>query len=346
MKFSSMRTSAFLLLLALFGGALTAQSEERPGEGVTVSPAVDTAEASLPLDGIFRLLLDELGYEVADPVTLSNPVFYSSVAEGDVDYWANGWFPLQFAQLPENFFEHASIVGAIVEAGGLQGYLVDKESAERFDITSLDDFRREEVREAFDVSGDGLADLVACPPGWGCELVIEHHLDAYDLRDHVYPIKGAYSATFADVVARYQADEPVFYYTWTPNFTILQLVPGEDVVWINVPEINPSEAQEGFEEEMVLEGVRGAVTDPIRMGFVANDISPVANNSFLEENPAIERLFELVEIPLQDISEMTARISEGESSPEEIRAMSLEWIGENRDQVDDWLRQARRAAAQ
>lgn len=23
----------------------------------------------------------------------------------------------------------------------------------------------------------------ACPPGWGCELVIEHHLDAYDLRE-------------------------------------------------------------------------------------------------------------------------------------------------------------------
>ena len=32
-----------------------------------------------------------------------------------------------------------------------------------------------------DSNGDGKADLTACPPGWGCEKVIAHHFDVYDL---------------------------------------------------------------------------------------------------------------------------------------------------------------------
>ena len=343
----NMTRNAILLTIALGAMAFTpalAQEEPLPGEGVTVQPAVDTSVAALPFDGIFRLLLGELGYDVQEARALSNPVFYQAVAQGDVDYWANGWFPLQRAQLPPDFDEGASIVGTIIETGGVQGYLVSKDAAEEFDITSLDDFKRSEVKEAFDADGDGRADLTACPPGWGCELVIEHHLDAYDLRDHVNDLKSTYAPAFADVVARHRNGEPVFYYTWGPNFTLLELVPGEDVVWINVPEIDPSEAQEGFEDAMVVEDLEGAVTDPARLGFVVNDINVVANDQFLEENPAAHRLFELVEIPLEDISRMTARITEGEDSADDVRSMAMNWIDENREQVDAWLEEAVAAA--
>lgn len=320
------------------------QNAERPGEGVEVQPAVATWESALPIEAIFRSLLEELGFQVESAQAVSNPIFYQAVTQGDVDYWANGWFPIHNGQLPNNFEEHASLVGMIVENGAIQGYLVDKASAEEYDITSLEDFKRDEVKEAFDANGDGLADLGACPPGWGCEQVISHHMDAYELHDHVNPVTAGYSAMFADVVARYRNGDPVFYYTWTPNFTIQQLVPGEDVVWINVPETIPSEAQEGLEDAMTIAGVEGAVTDPVDMGFVANDIRAVANNDFLEENPAAATLFELIQIELSDVSEMTVRITEGENSDREIQAIAQEWIDENRDAVDGWLEEARAAA--
>jgi glycine betaine/proline transport system substrate-binding protein len=328
-------------LLLAFG---TAAAQDRPGEGVTVQPAVATWQSALPIEAIFAQLLGELGYDVAEPQSVSNPIFYQSVTQGDVDYWANGWFPLHNAQLPANFEDTAEVVGTIVENGAIQGYLVDAASAEEYDITSLEDFKRPEVKEAFDANGDGKADLVACPPGWGCEQVISHHMDAYDLHDHVNTITAAYAASFADALARYRNGEPVLYYTWTPNFTIVQLVPGEDVVWINVPETVPSEAQQGLEDAMVASGVTGAVSDPLRFGFVANDIRPVANRDFLEANPAAAALFEAVQIPLDDISEMTRRISEGESGDDDIAAMAVEWIENNRDTVDGWLDQARSAA--
>ena len=266
-------------------------------------------------------------------------------AQGDVGYWTDGWFPIHNAQLPGNFEANANKTAGMVAAGGaLQGYLVDVASAEEYNITSLEDFKRDEVKEAFDANGDGRADLVACPPGWGCEVVIEHHLDAYDLRDHINPLTASYNASFADALARYNNGEPVLFYTWTPNFTTFQLVPGEDVTWINVPSIDPTEAQAGLEDAMTISGVEGAVSDPLTMGFVANDITVVANSTFLEENPAAATLFEVASVPLEDITAMTARINDGENSEDAVAAMADEWIADHQDQVDGWLEQARAAA--
>lgn len=335
------------LFIALIAGALALSGvglAQQPGDGVTVRPAVATWESARPVEAIFASLLGELGYEVERPTSLANPIFYQAVTQGDVDYWANGWFPLHDAQLPENFEGNASVVGTIVERGAIQGYLVSAWAAEEYDITSLEDFKRDEVKEAFDRNGDGLADLVACPPGWGCEEVIEHHLDVYELREHVNDIKAAYTASFADALAAHRNGEPILYYTWTPNFTVFELVPGEDAVWINVPELMPTASQEPLEEFMSVEGLDGAVSDPLMMGFAAADIQAVANDDFLEANPAAERLFELVEIDLLDISGMTLRFIEGEDSDEDVTAMAEEWIAENRDAVDGWLEEARSAA--
>ena len=332
-----------LALLIAIAGAASAQSE-RPGEGVTVRPAVAGWDDARPVQAIFDQILEELGYRVEPPVMLENPIFYTAVAQGDVDFWSAGWFPLHATQLPAGFHDRASIVGTIAPAGGLQGYLVTRSAAEEFGITSLDDFKRPEVKAAFDRNGDGKADLVACPPGWGCEAAIEHHLDVYGLRDHVNDIKAAYNAAFADALAAYRSGQPVLYYTWTPNFTVFQMVPGEDSVWINVPEIVPSETQMGFEDAMVVHGLEGAVTDPVLMGFVADDIQTVANDAFLEANPAAASILANVQIAVVDISEMTVRMDAGESGDAAVAAMAAEWIEAHRDQVDGWLTEARAAA--
>jgi glycine betaine/proline transport system substrate-binding protein len=332
-----------LALLIAVAGAASAQAE-RPGEGVTVRPAVAGWDDARPVQAIFDQILEELGYRVEPPVMLENPIFYTAVAQGDVDFWSAGWFPLHDTQLPAGFHDRASIVGTIAPAGGLQGYLVTKSAAEEFGITSLDDFKRPEVKAAFDRTGDGKADLVACPPGWGCEAAIEHHLDVYGLRDHINDIKAAYNAAFADALAAYRGGQPVLYYTWTPNFTVFQMVPGEDSVWINVPEIIPSETQMGFEDAMVVHGLEGGVTDPVLMGFVADDIQTVANDAFLEANPAAASILANVRIPVVDISEMTVRLDAGESSDAAVAAMAAEWIEAHRDLVDGWLAEARAAA--
>ena len=318
--------------------------EKMPGEGKTVNPGRATWTTGFFQEALVRRAFEELGYKVKRAKDLSNPIFYQSLALGDVDYWANGWFPNHDSQLPKNFAGNGATVGYIVKAGGLQGYLVSKKEVDKFGIKSLEDFKRPEVRAAFDKNRDGKADLVACPPGWGCEKVIAHHMEAYELDDSINLIKASYSASMAETVARYQSGEPVFFYTWAPNWTTFRFKPGKDVMWINVPFIDPLDTQKPGEDRMTVEGVEGAVTSPVKLGFVVSDIQVVANQKFMDENPAAKRLFEVIRLSLVDISEQNTRMFEGEDSAKDIKKHVDEWVVKNKVLWNSWLEEARKAA--
>ncbi len=314
-----------------------------PGKGVTVQPARATWNTGYFQEALVRAGLQELGYDVRESKELQNPRFYKAVMQGDIDYWANGWFPLHFQQMPNGWENRVEIIGYVAKAGGLQGYLVSKQHVEEFNIQSLDDFKRPEVMRAFDDNGDGKSDLTACPPGWGCEKVITHHLEAYGLTRYINPNKSGYSANMADTVARYRSGEPVFFYSWAPNWTLDELKPGKDVLWINVPDIVPKESQRENQDRMTVSRVEGAVTDPLKTGFVNSDIRVVANKRFLEKNPAAKRFFEVFNLPLSDINAQNARMQRGEKSQNSIERHAREWIATNQETWNGWLAEARAA---
>ncbi|QQR38516.1 glycine betaine/L-proline ABC transporter substrate-binding protein ProX [Devosia rhizoryzae] len=335
-RLNTISTFATLLLVTTAVSA-PAIAQEQPGEGKTINMAQATWDTGWFHAEIYRQLFQELGYSVDKPTTLDNPPFYQTVSQGDMDLWVNGWFPLHNTYEP-TFAGTAEIVGAVAKGGALEGYLVNASAVEEFGITSLEDFKRDEVKAAFDRNGDGKADLVACPPGWGCEINIEHHMDAYGLRDHINPIKAGYAASMADAVAAYEAGENILFYTWTPNWTVNELVPGEDVNWIEVPKIDLPDMS--LADAATLDGVEGCVNDPCMLGFPANDIVPVVNTTFLEGNPSVRTLLQSVEIPLADIFAQNAAMNAGD---DDIQAQATAWIADNRERVDEWLEAARSA---
>ncbi len=322
----------------------TPTDTDSPGKGRVLTPARATWNTGFFQEALVRKGLTELGYKVNEPKDLQNPIFYKSVVLGDVDYWTNGWFPMHNAQLPKDFNEKAETIGYVAKAGGLQGYLVSKTAAEKYNIKSLDDFKRPEVKKAFDKNNDNKADLTACPPGWGCEKVIAHHMDVYGLKDHVNPVKAAYEAGMASALGAHKSGEPVFFYTWTPNWTVYKLKPGKDVVWINVPEIVPSDAQKTAVDRMTQTGIVGAVSDPIKLGYVVSDIRIVANKKFMAENPAVKTFFQKFTLSLADISEQNTKMNDGEKSQSDIARHADEWIAKNKATWDSWLAEARKAA--
>ena len=332
------------LMASLAAVAPVSADDAKPGKGVVVKPARATWNTGFFQEALVRKGLKELGYDVKAPKDLQNPIFYKSVALGDVDYWTNGWFPNHDSQLPKNFNEKAGKYGYVVKAGGLQGYLVSKRDVEKFGIKSLDDFKRPEVIKAFDQTGNGKADLTACPPGWGCENVISHHMKVYKLKDYINPIKASYEAGMASALGNYKSGKPIFFYTWAPNWTIFKLKPGKDVMWINVPKIMPKKSQKPAVERMTVSGVEGAVTDPLKAGFVVSDIRIVANKKFAEGNPAAKKFFELVTIPLADINAQNTLMYEGEKSQKDIERHVDNWISKNQKTWDGWLAEARKAA--
>jgi len=116
------------------------------------------------------------------------------------------------------------------------------------------------------------------------------------------------------------------------------------VVWINVPKIMPKESQKAGEDRMTMSGIEGAVTDPIKLGFVVSDIQVVANKKFLEKNPAAAKFLEVFTLPLADINEQNTRMQNGEKSRKDIERHVKEWIEKNQATWNGWLEQARQAA--
>lgn len=337
-------TGAAAIAIGAMGGT-AALAQDMPGEGTTIKMAQPTWDTGYFYTQIYKQALEELGYTVEGPVALDNPIFYQAVAQGDQDLWVDGWFPLHNSY-ESTFSNGAEKVGTVAEGGALEGYLVSKEAQEEFDIQSLEDFKRDEVKEAFDRNGDGKADMVACPPGWGCEVNIAHHMEAYDLGDHINLVKAGYSASMADAVAAYEQGDPILFYTWTPNWTVNVLQPGEDVMWIEVPEVNLPEDMADLEDAATLEGVEGCVSDPCMLGFPANDIVPVANSEFIDNNPAVEAFLQEASVPLSDVFAQNEEMYNGENETADIEEDAATWIENNREQVDGWLQAARDAAAQ
>ncbi len=317
-----------------------------PGEGVSVVEAKANWNTEDMVVEVVRQLLGELGYEVTDPRQneLAPPVFYLDLAAGEYDFWINGWFPNHTpfldGDLPDGskVGDHVSVVGEQVKAGALQGYLVDKKTADEHGITTLDQIANDDaLRELFDLDGNGQADILGCNDGWGCQLIINDTIAAIG-DDKLEQISGEYSALFADAASRVAAGEPTLVYTWTPNYTVATLIPGENAVWIGVE--NPVEGQETAAEVPAGQ----CVADPCTMGFAPADILIVANNDFLAENPAAQKLFELFTISVADINAQNLLMNEGADTASDVQQHAADWIAANRAQVDDWLAQARAAA--
>jgi len=208
---------------------------------LTISSAVHAAEVKMARANwdtgyfqaeIYKQALEKMGYTVSDPKTIKPSVFYVAAAAGDLDLWVNGWFGTHDTYIAEGKGK-VKAVGNVMSKGGLQGYLIDKKTADKLNIKSVMDIKKH--AKQFDSDGDGKADMVACPPGWGCEKQITKHFAELGLGDFINPVQAVYSASMADAIAKYKNGKSVLFYTWTPNWTVGALELGKDIVWIEVP---------------------------------------------------------------------------------------------------------------
>ncbi|WP_028879775.1 glycine betaine/L-proline ABC transporter substrate-binding protein ProX [Terasakiella pusilla] len=318
---------------ALALGAPAMADANLPGKGVTVQPGQDNVDGENFQTIIVMKALKELGYDVKDVQNAKYPALHISIADGGVTFMADHWNPLHQA-----FFEKAggdeklSRTGAYIE-GCAQGYLIDKKTAEKYNITNVGQLQDPEIAKLFDANDDGKADLAGCVPGWGCERVIEHHMGAYKLKDTVTHNQGEYSAIIAETITRYKEGKPVLYYTWTPYWVSGVLVPGKDVVWLEVPHsAHPN-------------GIDTKLPNGKNYGFEVNTQMVVANKEFVKNNPAAAKLFEVIKVSVNDVSAQNLKMKDkGEGGWEAAERHADAWIAANRDKFDGWLNAAREAA--
>ena len=273
---------------------------------------------------VYKQALEKMGYKVAEPKAMKPSVFYLAAAAGDLDLWVNGWFGTHDTYIKEAKGK-VKAVGNVMSKGGLQGYLIDKKSADKYGIKTVMDIKKH--AKQFDSNGDGKADMVACPPGWGCEKQITKHFAELGLGDFINPVQADYSASMADAIAKFKNGKSVLFYTWTPNWTVGALELGKDIVWIEVPYSKTKSVK-----------VPNATKSKINMGFGADDIRPAANVDFLKANPKIEKMLKKASIPLADVAAQNMKMNAGEKSERAIKKHASAWIKANQSTFDSWLK--------
>ena len=355
---------ALVLVAAACGSDDSESSSDLPGEGVSITMARANWDTGYFQASLYRQLLQRLGYEVSDPAEneLAPNLAYLAMAEGDVDFWVNSWYPGHRSWLDTDLpdgsqvGDHVSAVGEEMIAGGLQGLLVTKSFAEEYDIRTLDDLNSNpDALAAYDSDdaspGDGVADIYGCDESFTCDDILSSQI-AFSGWENIRQVIASYDAMFAEAASKIENDEPAVLYTWTPSSYITTVRPGDNVMWIGVEEViddsNPL-GREGGEEWDQRPGLASLDSDTClyiveggcQLGWVAADILVTARNDLLENNPAAKRLFELVKLNVVDVSLQIVEQNDTDADPDDL---ATRWIEENSDQVESWISEALAAA--
>ncbi|MBC3382686.1 glycine betaine/L-proline ABC transporter substrate-binding protein ProX [Pseudomonas sp. SWRI179] len=311
-------------------------SANQPGDGVKITPifpsiAEERFRGEVAMEG-----LRELGYKVQEPKETEYGVMMMALGSGDADFTVHLW-----DKLHDKFYQQAGGDKTMVKAGDimpgvLQGYLIDKKTAEAHNIKYITDLKKPEIAKLFDTDGDGKADMTGCNPGWGCELIISHHMKAYGLDKTVTVNQGSYFALMADTITRYKEGQPILYFTWVPQWIANVLVEDKDVVWLEVPKTDLPDGKNDV--DTMYKGKN--------LGFAVDKVEAVLNKDFADKNPAALKFLSVMQITTADESAQNLKMQQGEKKPADIRRHAKEWVAAHRQQFDAWLQTARAAATQ
>lgn len=323
-------------VLAALIAATALNAADLPGKGVKVnamhSPIVEEKFQTV----IMNKALERLGYDVQPIKEVAYAVIYQTIKQSTdpktIDYTAVNWSPLHKSMFEkaggnDKLFREGSYVD-----GCAQGYLIDKKTAEKHGIKYINDLDDPKIAKLFDSNGDGKADLAGCNPGWGCEKVIEHQLDAFKLRDNITHNQGEYSAIIAETIAKYKKGEPILYYTWTPYWVSGVLVPGRDTVWLQVTH---SAHPNGGDTKLP----NGA-----NYGFNVNSMKIVASHHVGKNHPAAAKLFEIAKLSVNDVSAENMLVSKGENKTSDVKRHADAWIKSHQETFNGWIEAAKAAA--
>ncbi len=328
------RLGALLIALMSISWSPAISASERPGKGITVQPLQSTISEETFQTLIVCKVLEKLGYDVKPIKEVDYNVAYASIAAGDSTFMAVNWVPLHNASYAAAGGDNVFYRKGNYVVNAVQGYLIDKKTADTYHITNIAQLKDPKLAKLFDSNGDGKADLTGCNPGWGCEQAINRHLTAYGLSDTVEQNQGNYAAMMADTIARYREGKPILYYTWTPYWVSDVLKPGKDVVWLQVP----------FSALGDGETIDTQLPNGRNYGFPPSIMHIVANKAWANKNPAAAKLFAVMTLPIADISAQNQRMHSTKISGADIERQAESWIKSHSQTVERWLNAARKAA--
>jgi len=280
-------------------------------------------------------LLEKMGHTVEVSNDLAYAITFQTIANNaksdDVYFMAAHWDPIQTNMIKGVGGNKTLAIFSDYISNCASGYVIDKKTADKYNIKYLSDLKDPKIAKLFDANGNGKADLTGASLGWETADTINYQLDTLKLRDTVDHNQGAYSAMISDTMARYKTGKPIFFWTWTPYWVSGELVPGKDIVFLQLKETTHPK------------GIETKLSNGANYGFAINSQKIVANASVFTKHKDIAKLFELVKLSVNDVSGQNMLMRNGQTKDKDIKRHAKKWLQANKTKVDAWIKEAKAA---
>lgn len=277
----------------------------------SVKPSAAHEVITLFYTHISAKLLEYNGIDTEDISQLNAPIRYTALATGDADY--------SLESFSGNHANYLKEYEGIVEPIGvlfpnvLDGFAVDRLTAEKLNIKSVADFQRPEVIESFDSNNNGKAEFVGCQPGWGCEPTTVELFTTLGIAESIDYTHASYDVLIAEAIAKHKSGQPVFFYAWTPH----QSLGAIDYVWINTGDGYP-----------LVKNASNCVTKDCTFMFL-NEQLIVANTDWIKENQKAVDLLGKFSMNLDEVNQLAARIYFENLNSQGVIDLADQWIENN-----------------
>ena len=242
---------------------------------------------------------------------------FEGLRKGDTHVTMEIWLPNQ-----EIGWNEALEQGTVVSVGtSLVGdwqstFVIPAYIAEQYpDLKTPEDLKKPEFQELFATDDSrGKARLVACVPGWSCELVNDEQIESYGLTDYLHVIKpGSQDAMFSEIFGAYERQEPWLGYMWGTGDPAIKL----DLVLLE---------EEPYSDECWASG---------KMCHFADSLVLIAvHNSLLPRAPDVVGFLQNWDFGVPAYNKVFLWSSENEATPEET---AIYWLENNRDTWMSWV---------
>ena len=201
------------------------EAPEGPKETIVFS---DLNWTSAEIQNRIAQYIVEYGYGFpTDVVPGATLPLFQGLRKGDTHVTMEIWLPNQSigwteaVELGEVVSVGKSLVGDWQSTFVIPAYIAEQHP----DLKTPQDLMKPEFQELFATDDSrGKARLVACVPGWSCELVNDEQIETYGLTDSLYVIKpGSQDAMFAELFGAYEKQEPWLGYMWGTGDPALKL---------------------------------------------------------------------------------------------------------------------------
>ena len=219
----------------------------------------------------------EHGYGYPTDVVFGGTLpLFQGLRGGDTHVTMEIWLPNQ-----SEAWDEALANGEVVPVGASLGsdwqstFVIPAYLQEEYpELDHIDDLKDPQFQELFSTDDSrGKARLVACVPGWSCELVNDAQITGYELEEYLHVIKpGSQDAMFAEVFGAYEQNEPWLGYMWGTadpalllDLVLLEETPYSDECWFTTKAC-------AFEDATILIAVHPALPTraPDVMDFLRN----------------------------------------------------------------------------